>query len=172
MPDFLIRWTVRLALAAYAVRLGADLRCWGAGVHWRTPVVRACWVAGSLLLAVHVALAFHFVHHWSQAHAYAETAQRTVALTGWDWGGGVYLNELTVVLWCADAAWMVLALDNYARRSALNGGMLHAWLSFMAFNGAVVFERGPTRWVTLAVSVVMLLIVARRYWQSQSRSWN
>ena len=162
MSDLLIRWSVRLALAGYAVRLAADLRCWGRGVYWRTPLVRACWMIGSLLLAAHVVLAFHFAHHWSHAHAYAETARKTAALTGWNWGGGVYLNELTILLWCGDAGWMVLSPVTYARRSALIGGLLHCWLSFMAFNGAVVFEQGMTRWWALAVCAIIGLTAARQ----------
>ncbi|HEV3005325.1 MAG TPA: hypothetical protein VGX78_12740, partial [Pirellulales bacterium] len=97
------RWTVRLALAGYF--LGGALRA-----ENRTPrgrlIGRIAWTLGCLFYLAHIACAFHVYHGWSHAAAYRHTAEQTAALTGWNWGGGIYFNYLFTVVWLADAiAW-------------------------------------------------------------------
>jgi len=70
--------TAWAAFFCYVVAL--TLRLWTNGLLLRQ--CRVWWTAGCLLLFVHVACAFHFVHHWSHREAYEATAQQTAALTG------------------------------------------------------------------------------------------
>lgn len=156
--EFLTRWTVRLALLAYAAALALRL-----AAPARRGMARAVWTAGCLLFLAHVACAFQFYHAWSHARAYAETARQTREMTGWDWGGGLWLNYLFALAWVADVAyWWWGGLDAYQRKSAALSVALQAFLAFMAFNGAVVFAARPTRWVGLAISIVLLLLLLLR----------
>ena len=158
--EWLTRWTVRLALCLYvatvALRLAAPDRRRGA---------RALWTLGCALFLAHVACAFRFYHGWSHAHAYRETARQTRELFGLDWGGGLYFNYLFALAWAADVAyWWWGGLDRYDRRARWVAAALHLFLAFMAFNGAVVFATGATRWVGagLAVGLALLALARRR----------
>jgi hypothetical protein len=172
MADFWLRWTVRLALACYAWRLleyGNSLPFWRArtgspsAIGSEQPFLsRLLWLLGSLLLLAHTLIAFGATHGWSHAAAYQHTAEQTKAFTGLDWGGGLYLNELTVALWLGDALWGMFAPSNYVRRSPWIGGALHVWLLFMAVNGAIVFATGPTRWVSAVVLAGVIIYVAAK----------
>ena len=97
------RWTVRLAVALYFTALV---------VRVKFPSVESCqvrarwaWTAGFVIFLVHVLCAFHFFHHWSHDAAYLDTAQKTAAMTGWNWGGGLYLNYLFALIWGIDVLW-------------------------------------------------------------------
>lgn len=159
--ELLTRWTVRLALAAYALTLGLRVIA-----PPRRTVARGLWTLGCLLFLAHVACAFQFFHGWSHAHAYAETARQTREMTGWDWGGGLYLNYLFALAWAADAGyWWWGGVDAYDRRPRAMAFVLHAFLAFMAFNGAVVFAAGVTRWAGAAATVGLLALwgIRRRF---------
>ena len=149
----LLRGLAWVAMAAYAARLFWDL----GGVTQFQQQMRWVWAAGGVALGLHILLAFHRVHHWSHADAWQETARRSKELTGLDWGGGVVLNELTLTLWLADAAWWFAAPKVYEQRPAWVGGVLHLYLGFMAFNGAIVFGASPARWIALAVFIGLIL---------------
>src|SRR5437899_2188707 len=86
-------WTVRFALLCYATSLWLHLRP-SPGGGQRQAAARLFWTLGCLAYLAHVATAFHFAHDWSHARAYAHTADRTWELTGWRWGGGLYVNYL------------------------------------------------------------------------------
>jgi len=146
--EALVRWTVRVALLLYALalflRLGHRLR-----------IARLAWTAGFLAMVLHVAAAFHVVHGWSHADAYAETARKTAAQVGLDWGGGVYLNYLFVAVWLADVLGWWRGLAAYEARPRAVEWAVQGFLFFMAFNATVVFENGPTRWVAVAVCAAL-----------------
>ena len=38
---------------------------------------------------------------------------------------------------------------------------VHGFMAFMAINGTIVFETGPTRWVALAVCAVLAIVAVR-----------
>ena len=80
------------------------------------------WLAGVLLLAVHIAMAMAIVHGWSHASAVAATARATNAVFGVDWGGGVYANYLFLIVWAAETAWWRASPASYAGRSAASPG--------------------------------------------------
>ena len=157
--DAVTRWTVRLALLLYAATLALRL-----AAPTRRGAARLLWTAGCLLFLAHVAAAFHFFHGWSHADAYAETALQTRAMTGTDWGGGLYLNYLFAFAWAADVLWSWWGgTERYARRPLWVDGALHAFMSFMAFNGTVVFEQGAVRWAGVACTLVLAVLAARRW---------
>ena len=94
--EWLTRGTVWLALSLYvAAEMVTTFRSRAAGF------ATARWFNGFGVAAFigHVACAFHFHHQWSHAVAYGDTARQTAEFTGWNWGGGLYLNYLFAVVW-------------------------------------------------------------------------
>src|SRR5262249_61332389 len=77
------------------------------------------------------------------------TARRTAEGVGLAWGGGLYLNYLFTAAWAADTAWWWRGLQRYEARPRWVGRVLHSFMAFMVFNGAVVFATGLVRWVGL-----------------------
>ena len=153
-PEDMTRWTIRLALGAYAgslaIRLCAPDRPAGKrALH----LARGLWTAGCLLLWLHVACAFHVYHHWSHAEAWEHTRRETAAVAGVNWGGGIYFNYLLMLLWTADLGWWWCSEPTWRTRSAWWGGVLQAYLAFIILNATVVFETGPVRWVALACTL-------------------
>jgi hypothetical protein len=102
-----------------------------------------------VLFLAHVACAFEFQHDWSHAAAYAHTAKRTAEVTGWSWGGGLYFNYLTALLWSLDAVvcWC-WARGRWAppRPYRLAAG---GFLAFMIVNATVVFGAPFWRWLAV-----------------------
>jgi hypothetical protein len=143
-------WSIRLAVAAYLLGLAAGL----SPALWR--VARVCWTAGCLLCLVHIALAMHFYHYWSHAAAYADTARQTREAAGVEWGGGVWFNYLFAALWLADVLWWWALPASRAVRTRWLSAALHAYLAFIIFNATIVFESGPTRWVTLVACTLLI----------------
>jgi hypothetical protein len=147
--EFLTRASVWLAITAYAV--GAVLRLRAAGRTSGLRGARWAWTLGCGFFLVHVAGAFAFFHGWSHAAAVRETARQTGALTGWHWGGGLYFNYVFAAAWLADVLWWWLAPGNWARRSRVLEALWQGFFFFMVFNGAVVFAKGPVRWLGVVV---------------------
>ena len=153
--ELLVRATAWLAFAAYMSGTAAGLR------HPAGRAFRLLWLAGAGLLLVHLLAAFHFKHEWSHAAAYADTARQTREATGLDWGGGVYLNYLLVLVWLADALGRLRTnpvAPSHALRRALTG-----FYAFMWFNAAVVFVRGPMRWVGVAAFGLIAVLAWRKF---------
>lgn len=153
--DLLIRGTIWLSLLAWVV--GEWRRCAGRGTK---AAGRREWTAGALAALGHAAAAFHFRHGWSHTAAAAETARQTVAVTGLDWGGGLYVNYLFLAVWTGDAAWWWLNPETFGRRPKALDRAVHTFLLFMFVNGAVVFARGPIRVVGTAA---VLAVIAAWY---------
>ena len=156
MGDLLTRVTIWLALGLYAAAQVARRRptCPASGV--------GVWLLtfGSGLYMGHVLLAFGLHYDWSHATAYAETATQTEALTGWRWGGGLYLNYLFSAVWGVELGWWRWAPESYERRAHGAELAMRVFFLFMIVNGAVVFVSGPQRW--LGVAIVGVLLVAWR----------
>jgi hypothetical protein len=153
VEDELICWSVRLSLACLTVTLLLRVNSPGGGE--RFAAARLFWTLGCLAYLAHVAAAFHFAHDWSHARAYEHTAVRTAELTGWRWGGGLYVNYLFTVLWVADAVWWWAGAVSYRARPAWIGVALHAFMLFVAFNATVVFGAGVIRWCGLAGTLIL-----------------
>jgi hypothetical protein len=151
MTDLVVRATIAAATIA-----------WAAAEWWRLtrPHVpdapaRALWTIGAASMTAHAVAAFHTVYGWSHHRALVETARQTAAVTGWTWGGGLFVNYAFVAIWMADAAWWWLAPDAYRRRPAALSAALRGVFLFMFLNGAIIFAAGAMRVLgIIAVSVV------------------
>lgn len=147
--DILIRSTIALATIGYAA---AEWLRFRRPAAWRA--ARAMWTAAAVLSIAHAAAAFQFRHDWSHRDAYNATAVQTAAVTGLDWGGGLYVNYAFLALWAADAAWWWRNPARYAARSSWCTTAFAAGFLFMFFNGAVVFAHGAMRWLGAACVAV------------------
>ena len=124
--------------------------------HLRS-LARWCWTLGLFAYLGHVAAAFHYYYQWSHDLGIAETARQTRELTGKDSGAGLYLNYFFTLVWIADTAyWWVVGLSGYARRSGWIDWIIHGFFVLMVVNGAVVFARGPVRWLGAAILLLLL----------------
>ncbi len=146
------RWialAAQLSVACYALALLLMRRC-----SRPTLVIAGLWTAGLVSLGVHVACAFHFLHHWSHSAALQHTAERTFEVTGWKWSGGLSINYVFLLFWASDAVrlWRE-ALGRTAVASPAWRRFVHGVFLFMMFNATVVF--GPWHW-TIAAGVFAL----------------
>jgi hypothetical protein len=145
----LIRWSIRIALALYVLSL--LLR-----VGRRCREARFAWTAGCIAFLLHVAAAFHFVHHWSHGAAYAETGRQTAEVTGLNWGGGLYFNYLFAIAWLGDVIWRWLKPASYLTRPRWIEGFVQGFMGFIAFNATVVFGHGAVRWAGVVAAALIL----------------
>jgi hypothetical protein len=135
-------------------------------LRWRQPArsqsARALWTGGAVLLVVHTLAVFHYIHGWSQDAALAHTARQTAALTGLDWGGGLYVNYAFIALWVFDAGVWWRTPAAYERRTPLARDALLAIFLFMFVNAGIVFAHGPARWLGIAAVAVVLCARIRK----------
>lgn len=156
--EWLTRNFVRLALAWYAAALVLMMRLGPCDWAAATPggrLARWCWTWGIVTFLVHLSAAFHFYHRWSHQHAF----ERTREVGGV--GEGIYVSYVFTVLWAADAAVWWLRPQAYATRSRWIGRSLHAFMLFIVFNGTIVYEAGPIRWVGAAAFALLGLAWGR-----------
>lgn len=145
-----VRCTVRLAVACYALRVLAD-----AADVTSLRTRRRLWAAGLAFYVAHVAAAFHFVYGWSHTRAWRETARQTAGVVGRESGVGLWANYAFTLLWLTDVvAWWVVGPD-YPRRYRRTYFTVQAAFAFVAFNGTAVF--GPEFWrpTTAAFGLVL-----------------
>jgi hypothetical protein len=166
MGELLTYGTIRGALVLYGAALVALARHRGATYCGRWP--RILWTAAYLLLLVHVGLAFAVFHDWSHAAAYCFTAQETAAVVGLDWGGGLYVNYLFLLVWTADVAWWWLAAAAYQRRAGWLTALIHGFLLFIWFQASVVFAAGISRGLGCGLLLVLVAAVAQRRLRDRS----
>jgi hypothetical protein len=149
--DTLIRYTIRLSLAYYALATG--LMLFLAPAEWdgfgRGALARWSWTLAWATYVIHVAVAFHFYHHWSHADAFRHTEE----VSGF--GPGIYVSHLFTLLWTCDVAWWWLWPQRYAARPPWIGRSLHTFMAFIIFNGTVVYETGPVRWAGAAMFLLL-----------------
>jgi hypothetical protein len=145
-------WTARICFLLYVLAL--CLRLLG-----RNRSARLAWAAGFGVFVAHMVAAFQFEHHWSHADAYAATARKTGALTGLDWGGGLYANYVLAALWLLDVVWWIVGPRSYLQRPAAIEAVVQGFFAFLWFNATVVFGHGPIRPIG-AVAFVLLAILA------------
>jgi hypothetical protein len=157
--DSLTRNTIRLSLAWYAAALALMIRlCDEQDWNAVTPLGKAarwCWTWACFTFLIHVTLAFHYFHHWSHTHAFEHTRE----VSGL--GEGLYISYLFTLLWTADAIAWWIAPAWYAARSPWIDRLLHGFMLFIVFNGAVIYEQGPIRWISAAG---FLLIAIAWFW--------
>lgn len=163
--ELLTRSTIWISISSYVV--GTILLA--AHTHRRNfdKLARLSWTVGCLALAAHFIAAFHYYHHWSQLSALHETARQTREVFGINWGGGLVINYLLLLLWIIDVSlWWLRSLDSYSRRPLAWLLSWHGFLIFIIFNATVVFKQGLQRWVGLVVCLILCLawysIIKRR----------
>ncbi len=139
----LIPLTIWLSLSLYTVAALILLR------RGSAELFRLAWSASWLVYVVHVAVAFHFFHHWSHAHAVEHVRSSSGV------GEGLYVSYLFSLLWSLDVAWAWLAPSSHGRRPAWIGVAIQTFMLFMVVNATIVFEKGVSRW--LGVAIVELL---------------
>lgn len=156
LGDDLTMWTARGFVVLYLiaeglrwVRQSREARQWEVAVQW----------GGFVALTLHILAAFQFTHYWSHAEAYRHTAEQTAAITGWSWGGGVYVNY---------GFWIILLVDTVARTwHRRNEGELPYWydwgvrafFAFIVFNATVVF--GTPAWIPVLIGYLGLLVCVK-----------
>lgn len=153
--EMLTRNTVRLSLAWYAAALCLMMRLHGAN-DWRAAttegrLARWCWTWAVVVFLVHLAMAFHYYHGWSHAHAF----ERTREVSGV--GEGIYISYFFTLWWTADMVWWWWQPARYAARSAWIDRALHAFMLFIVFNGMIVFETGGIRYAGCLMFGVLTL---------------
>ena len=149
--ELLTRATVWLALGLY---VGSEL----------VKVVRAnrganalAWwlnAAGCGFFLAHVGFAFQHFYQWSHAVAYADTVRQTRELTGWNFGGGLYINYIFALVWIGEVLRARLWQSSEARKSIV--WCIRGFFLFMIFNGAFVFVRGHIRWFGLFLCILLV----------------
>lgn len=163
LGETITRNTVRLSLtwylAALLLMLGSQPADWSAYTQ-RGIIMRWCWTWAMLSFLVHLAMAFHYYHHWSHADAFERTRQ--VSGTG----EGIYVSYLFTCLWIADVLWWWLNPLSYSNRPAAIGRTLHTFMLFIVFNGTVIYETGMIRWAGL-LGFGLLFV---RWWISRQRN--
>jgi len=123
--------TIWLALAALAA---AEL-----GRRARARWARHAWTLGAALTTAHMLLALGLRHGWSQAAARADIAQKTAAVFGWAWEGGLVVNYAFGALLWAEAAWWHLDPAGLERRPRALTALVRGFILLIAVNGAIVF---------------------------------
>lgn len=145
----LLAW-VAVALAAAAWHFALARRA-------RPRLVRVCYGAGFLVYSAHVAAAFHFIHEWDHAAAVVETAERARAAIGYAPASAIYVNHFFAAAWLLGVA----APSRFGplpwNAAAPLARAVHAFMAFIAANGAVVFAFQPVLRGLSAVGGLWLL---------------
>lgn len=149
--EFFTRATIWGAVLLYAVAYGLD------DERQR----RLVWTAACGCFLAHVVFAFAAFYGWSHAVAQTETARQTADFTGMAWEGGIYVNYAMAIFWCAEVAWSWVAPLSHARGPRWLAIGWHSFLFFMVVNGAVIFNRSPTRYLGVAVTGWLAIVAFR-----------
>jgi hypothetical protein len=115
-------------------------------------VARIIWALGSLLLLLHIAVAFHLGHDWSHEAAWEHTRQ----VGGY--GDGIFVNYAFALVWLADAAWAWVSVRSYLTRPRWLHWTIHGFLAFVVFNAAVVFGSLQSRCLFVWCFVVIVMV--------------
>lgn len=152
----MVRWTIIVATMAWAAAEICATRA-------ENRQARALYTASLALALAHVVLAFHLTYAWNHDAAMLETARQTASVTGWAWGGGVYVNYAFLALWVADASWWWASPSSRARRGPAVEATRIGLFVFMFVNGAIVFAAGIGRLIgSVSVGAVIAAYVTRR----------
>jgi hypothetical protein len=159
--DWSITVTIWLALAGYAITVCVML----AGflkLEWSRRL-RAVWTISCGFFVLHVLSAFHYSYHWSHAEAIQSTARQTDELLGMRFGEGLYFSYGFLLLWIADVLFWWQRPELYVSRPGWLLLAVHAYLFFIAFNGAVVFKSGATRIAGIGATAIFIAVTVRRH---------
>ena len=154
--EFLTRATIWITIVAYAV--GSVIFALSRGRSRWDSATRLIWTIAVASLIAHFICAYQFYHHWSHDSAYIDTARQTEAVTGLNWGGGLFINYAFIILWTIDVSWWWLrGLSSYRMRPWPVVAVWHGFLIFILFNATVVFKDGVVRWAGLGICVTLFV---------------
>tara|TARA_Y100000758_G_scaffold302735_1_gene271437 strand:- start:183 stop:707 length:525 start_codon:yes stop_codon:yes gene_type:complete len=154
VENYLVRWSVRVAMLLYVFALARGLQR-GREPGENDRPGRYTWTLGCLVFLVHVAAAFHFQHQWSHQLAIQHTAQEAERVFGWAFGEGIYFSYAFTLFWFLDVVWMWFNGEGRRQRARWIPVVLHVFLLTIAINGAIIFATGPVRWVGLLMLGVL-----------------
>ena len=157
VPVYLSAWLTFGLWAAGEYRMA---RAEAEGSSFRS--ARTLWSLEAVALALHIGLAFHWAHGWSQSAAVESTARRLQETMGMGWGGGVVINEILVGWWWADAAAAWLRGRRW-NRPGLYRSFRRSVFWFLWLNGAVVFASGGRRWIAGVICAGLLWLWWQRF---------
>ncbi len=150
-------WTIRLALLLFFLSiLGWILQQHQKNATWK--LARFLWTGATLVYVAHVLCAFHEVHDWSHSAAVEHTAEQSQKVTGIRFGQGIWFNHLFTALVAIETVWWWAFPIQYQSRSRWANFIIFGYLSFIAFNGAVIFAPPIVRWI--AVVLIMILFAS------------
>lgn len=157
--DQFVRWTARVVVACYLLRNCSDYFAYRNGkIIQNAPLSRWFWTIGALLFTLHVGSALALVHNFSHAAAYEHTAERTAAVVGLRWGGGIYINHAFLLFWAIDTAmWWIKGL-NSAYRSRPYYWTVQGIFAFMFLNATLIFGPSYWKWFLLGLFLCAALI--------------
>ena len=141
----LTRYSIRVCLLWYAAALTLMV-CLSRRATPQTVqrLARCLWTVAFLTYLLHFGLAFHYFNHWSHRAAYDHVAAQS------GFGPGLYFNYAFTAVWAADVVSWWGGSARYATRPRWIGIVVHSFMLFIVFNGAVVFATGPVRWTSAA----------------------
>ncbi|KAA5547306.1 hypothetical protein FYK55_02610 [Roseiconus nitratireducens] len=141
LGDLLVYPPIWLAITAWFV--GAWARRWPQRSVARR-IYQASWLAGSLLVCLHIVASYGHVHHWSHAEVLAATADESQRVTGIRAAWGVYVNFAFALIWLGYSTAMI------RHRGALPGWdrWVFGFTAMIVFFATIVFEPGTVRWAS------------------------
>ena len=97
-----VRWTVRLSVFCYLAFCLLKLAPSSSTGSTSSKRQFGIWTLGLIFFLLHFVSSMSFAHDWSHENAVTHTAEQTEAMTGWNWGGGIYFNYLFALIWLFD----------------------------------------------------------------------
>ena len=166
--DILVRWTARIMVVCYLLRCWCDYRGFRKGNTETNAVTsRWLWTAGCLLFLIHILSAFAFVHGFSHAAAYEHTSERTAAVIGVRWGGGIYVNHAFALFWLVDVILWWSKGTHWGYRSKAWYWSVQGIFAFMFVNATLIF--GPSHWIWIT-GLLAIFVSLRVFTESGSDS--
>lgn len=116
---------------------------------------RIFYTWGCAMCLLHIAVAYHVAHGWSQQAA-LEHVERASGF-----GEGLYVNYLFAAVWILDATWACVSFESYVCRPRWLNWSIHGFMAFIVFNAAVVFNHGIGRAICAPIFIWFVI-----------RAWN
>ncbi|WP_437226379.1 hypothetical protein SH661x_004554 [Planctomicrobium sp. SH661] len=155
--ELLTIWLVRISMVCYLLSLILQITAWETTSQQRR--ARWLWTIGYLFFLLHLAAAFHYVHHWSHTHAYEVTAQRTAETVGMRYGAGIYFNYAFMIVWGIDVLWWWTGLQRYRTRPGWITWSIQGFMAFIILNATIFFAITSIRWWGIAGAILLASLV-------------
>ncbi len=133
---------------AAAVRTGHPVVGW----PW------AAWMAGAVLLAIHIAIALDVHHDWRHASVVRTVEDQTRRVYGVSVGAGVWINYAFLSLWLLEALWWRLDPHRYFSRPQRLTVVMRTLYALIMVNGAVLFAAPARRILGVLLMIALVWI--------------